>query len=72
MKAVQQGNLIPCSNTIKKEESSHISNLKVHLKALEGKKSKLNKREKKAGNHQNQGLNQFFKNKQTNKQTKPK
>ena len=38
MKAVLRGKFIALSASIKKLESSHISNLKVHLKALEGKK----------------------------------
>jgi hypothetical protein len=43
MKAVLRGKSIALSAFINKLESPHISNLKVHLKALEEKKKKKQK-----------------------------
>jgi hypothetical protein len=42
-KAVLRGKFIILSASIKKLESSHISNLKVHMKVLEKKRSKYNR-----------------------------
>lgn len=57
MKAVLRGKFLALSASLKKLEVSYISNLKVHLIALE-KRSQHTKQEYKTGNNQNQSWNQ--------------